>query len=326
MNPSTLLRRGWTALALCLAAMATAPAFGQAFPTKPVNLIVSQPTGGLADLVARLVGDRLSKRWNQPVVILNKPGAGGVLGLMELLRAPADGYTLGVTTTAVVQAPILAKDISYKLDDFAAISLISKGPFVMAIAPSVPARNLRDFIAYARANPGKLNYATTGLGPVRFVGEGFMAKAGIKMTEIPYKGSAEMTMGLLSGDSHVTFDSTLNIKRHADGGKLIPLVVADTQRMSLIPDVPNANEAGLPGFSFSFWNGLLGKAGTPAAIINKISADTADVLKDPEVANTILTRSGASAIAMTPAQFKQFIDDEYKVNFELARTLGLKPQ
>ena len=310
-----------------LALAVSAPVLGQAYPTKPVTLVVSQPAGGLADLVSRLVGERMAKKWNQTVIVQNKPGAGGVLGLMELTRATPDGYTLGVTTTALVQAPLLSKDVNYKvLEDFVPITLISKGPYVMAIGAAVPARTLTELIAYAKANPGKLNYASTGLGPVRFVGEGFMAKAQVKLTEIPYKGSAEMSMGLLSGDAHVTFDSTLNIKRHADTGKLIPLAVADTQRMPLLPNVPTSAEAGLPGFVFSFWNGLLAPRGTPAAIASKISADVNEILKQPDVMNTILTRSGASATGSTPAAFKQFIEEEYKMNAALAQSLGLSPQ
>jgi len=326
IEKTTQLAHALAALTVSAGLLASAPAYSQAFPSKPVTVIVSQPPGGLADMVARLISDRLAKKWNQTVVVQNKPGAGGVLGLMDLLRATPDGYTLGITTTAVVQAPILSKAITYKLEDFAPVSLISKGPFVMAISPNVPARNLADFMAYAKANPGKLNYATTGLGPVRFVGEGFMASSKVKLTEIPYRGSAEMTMALLAGDAHVTFDSTLNIKRHADVGKLVPLAIADSQRMPLLPNVPTAAEAGLPNFNFSFWNGLLAPAGTPAAIVNKISADVNEILKDPEVMSTILNRSGASATGMSPAAFKQFIDAEYKANVDLARSLGLSPQ
>ena len=315
------------AAAISLGLALNGVSFAQTYPSKAVNIIVPLPPGGVADLVGRTLAERLQKKWGQPVVVQNKPGAGSMIGLTELARSAPDGYTLGVTTTAITQAHLLSKNVTYKvLEDFTPISLVSQGPYVLAVAPSVPVKTLQEFINYARANPDKLNYASTGLGPVRFVAEGFMARAKVKLTEIPYKGSAEMTMGLLGGESHVTFDSALNIKPHVDAGKLVALVVADRQRMPLLPDVPAAAEAGLRDFHFSFWNGLLAPAGAPQAVVTKISADVAEILRQPDIADMILKRSGAVAKSSSPAEFRKFIEEEVAGNTSLAQSLGLKPQ
>lgn len=275
-----LFQPGRRAICSALAAVSllagALPARAQEWPTRPVRIVVAYPAGGAVDIVTRALADKLSAQWGQPVLVDNKAGAGGLIGSDGVAKAPADGYTLLMgTVSSHAIAPAVYRKMPYDAAaDFSAISLVALTPYIITVTPEVPARTLRELIAHARANPGKLNFGSSGTGTTpHLAGELFNTQAGVRIHHVPYKGSAPMVADLLGGQVQVAFDNTVIPQIKA--GKLRGLAVTGPARLAAVADIPTAAEAGLPGYEAVGWMGLYAPPGLPAALRSKLAADTA---------------------------------------------------
>jgi tripartite-type tricarboxylate transporter receptor subunit TctC len=310
---------------LLLAALAL-PVHAQEWPTKPVKLVVAYPAGGAVDIVGRMLAEKLTASLGQPVVVENKAGAGGLIGADAVAKSAPDGYTfvLGTVSSHAI-APSVYKKMPYDpVADFAPVSLVALTPYFITVNPQVPARTLAELIAYAKANPDKLNFGSSGNGTTpHLAGELFNTMAGVKIKHIPYKGSAPMVTDLLGDQVQVAFDNTVvpNVK----AGKLRALAVTGTARLAAMPDVPTAAEAGLPGYEAVGWMGVYGPRGTPPAIVNKLAAEIAKVMAAPDVREK-LAALGFQAATDTPAQFDAYLRAEQTKWAKVARDANVQPE
>ena len=272
---------------LAMVAGTVAPAgFAQdAFPSRPIKFFVPFPPGGATDLVSRLLASRLQESWGQTVLVENKAGASGMIGTEQVARAAADGHTVLVTITTHVQNPAIFTKVPYDpIKDFAPVSQICLSYLVLVVKPDFPARNLKEFVALVKANPGKYSFGSFGAGTSsHIVGEGFARRAGLDMTHVPYKGSAPMTSDLLGGQVPCAWADVSTATQHIAAGKLKPLAVTGERRAPLLATVPTLLESGYPGFEALGWVGILLPAGTPKAIVDKYSAEMVRLVKLPEV-------------------------------------------
>ncbi len=256
------------------------------YPTKPVRIIVPFSAGGVADAIPRIVGEKLAQKWGQPVIVENKVGASGNIGMAEGARAAPDGYTLvlapaGNLTVNPTLFPKLPFD-TYK--DLTPVTLLAESPNVLVVHPQVPAKNLRELIAYAKANPDKLNYASPGDGSgAHLAGELFKIEAGVNAVHVPYKGLAPAVNDLLGGNVQMMFAGISTILPHVKAGKLTPIAIASPKRNPQLPNVPTVAESGLPGFDVTSWYGIVTRAGTPPAIVRKLQRDMAEALAAEDV-------------------------------------------
>jgi tripartite-type tricarboxylate transporter receptor subunit TctC len=286
--------------------------FGQTYPTRPVRLIVPFAAGGGNDTVARVIAQRLSASFSQQVYVDNRPGAGGTVGADAAAKSPPDGYTLflgGVGSLAV--NPNLHARLPYDaLKDFAPIVLIASAPSVLVVNTAVPAKTIHEFAALARAQPGKLNYASNGNGSsAHLAAVMYESMAGVQMVHVPYKGLAPALTDLLAGEVQLMFSSMVAIVPHIKAGKLRALAVTGKMRSRLLPDVPTIAESGLPGFEAGSWYGLLAPAGTPREIVMKVNAETVTALNQAAVREH-LASEGAEPIGGTPEEFAAHIKTE----------------
>ncbi|MES3004429.1 MAG: tripartite tricarboxylate transporter substrate binding protein [Pseudomonadota bacterium] len=302
---------------LAAAGIATAlpalPAFAaDAYPTKPITLIVPFAPGGGNDTVARTLGQSISGPLGQPVVVDNKPGAGGSLGASQAARAPADGYTLflgGVGSHAL--NPTVNPRIGYDpVKDFTPVAWLATAPMVLAVHPSVPANTVKQLIDYAKKNPNKLNYASNGNGSSsQLAAVIFNSMAGTDMVHVPYKGLSPAVVDLLSGNVQLMFSSTVAILPHVQAGKLKVLGVTSAKRLPSMPNVPTIAEEGLTGYETGSWYGILAPAGTPGDVVNRLNAEMNKALKDPAV-RAKLTNEGADPVGGSPRDFAEHIRAE----------------
>ena len=303
----------------------TAPAQAQAWPSRPVKIIVGYPPGGATDVAARLLAAELSKSLGQQVVIENKPGAGGMVAGSYVVRSEPDGYTLLMGASAEVTiAPVTVKAMPFDpMKDLVPITLVGQVPFFMVINPGLPVSTLAEFIAYAKANPGKLNYSSFGNNTSNhFAGELFKSMAGVNTIHVPYKGSGPSIADLMSGQVQYTFDSPPAVIEQVRGGRLRALAISGPVRLASLPDVPTFAEAGLPGFSGGTWFGLLAPAATPAPLIAKINTAVVNVLHSPEMRGAFAERNILVG-GDTPAGFGQFIQAEVSKWKALANKVGI---
>ncbi len=299
------------ALALCTVLGA---AFAQGFPTRPVTLVVPFPPGGGTDTGGRILAEQLGKRWGQTVIVENKGGAAGQIGADMVAKAKPDGYTLllgNIGTQAI--NPSLYKKMPYDPDkSFAPISLVAELPLAMAVHPAVPAQTVKEFIALAKSQPGKLSYASSGAGGApHLAAEMFKLASNTFIVHVPYRGGGPATQDLMAGHVQLLFMTVLEASGNIKAGKLRALAVTSDQRVPALADVPTLAEAALPGFNSISWLGLLAPAGTPPEIVDKISADVRAVLADEAVRARYVTLGGVPR-ATTPAQFGKLIDDDRK--------------
>ena len=298
-------------------AMSALPALAQnAYPVKPIRLIVAFPPGGSTDIVARLVGQKLSERLGQQVIIDNRGGAGGTVGTEIAARANPDGYTLtmGTTSTHVI-APAAYPKLKYDpIKDFAPITLVASTPYLLVLNPSVKAANLKEFVALVKSQPGKLNYASAGAGSTTHLAmEMLKTAAGMDIVHVPYNGNGPAGTAVLGGQVQALFGSMPAVLPHAKSGKVRPIAVGTAKRSSALPDVPTVAESGYPGFEVSLWLGFFAPRGTPIEIVNKLHAELVKIALSPEMKESF-ERNGAE-----PATNVTSLDLERLVRSEIAK-------
>lgn len=300
MTPKSFI----VALAASAALAAPVARADASWPTKPVKILFGFPAGSATDVIARTVGQKLSEKWGQPVVIENRPGAGGNLGSEVAARAPADGYTIFFGTVANAISTTLYTKLNYDyLKDFTPITLVATTPLVLVANPSFPANNVKELIAYAKANPGKVNFGSGGVGTSNHLsGEMFKTATGTEVVHVPYKGTPAAYNDIFGGQVSLMWDNIVAVTNHVRSGKLKPLAVTSLQRAASLPDVPTMAEQGLPGFEAVSWIGALVPAGTPQTVMHKIHTDLVAVLRMQEIKDK-LGASGAVVVGNTPEQF-----------------------
>ncbi|HEY5900078.1 MAG TPA: tripartite tricarboxylate transporter substrate binding protein [Burkholderiales bacterium] len=311
---------------LCLLALLfLGPA--HAFPDKPVRLIVAFAPGGVTDIITRAVAPKLSEMWAQPVVVENRPGAGGSIAAVQVARAPADGYTLLVHSSGyainAAANPSLPYDPRRDLID---VAPLASQPMVLVVNPASGIRSVGELIAAAKARPGALAYGSSGIGSgAHFNAEKFRIDAGVEVLHVPYKGGADSINETAAGRLVFTFNTITLALPYIRDGRVRVLGVSAAQRSGLLPEAPTIAEAGLPGFEFTFWNGLWAPAGTPAAVTEKIARDLAQVIASAELRER-LTRLGAEPMTMTSAEFSRYVRREIESLERIARAAGIKAQ
>jgi tripartite-type tricarboxylate transporter receptor subunit TctC len=311
-------------LFLCYATLGGAqPQFAQ-FPTRPVRMVVGFAPGGGTDIMARLVSQKLSERWGQPVVVDNRTGASGNIGAEIVARAAPDGYTLLTAFSSHASNPALSK-LPFDINkDFTAITQIASGPAVVIANPAVPGKTLAGMIAYAKAHPGSIKYGSSGVGtPVHLAGELMQQMTGAQMVHVPYKGIAPAMTAILAGDIHISFATPLSALAQLKAGKLIGLAVAAPTRFPTLPDVPTSAQAGLPGYEVDFWYALLGPAGMPRELVDRIQRDVAAVLTTPQMKESLLAQ-GCIAVAGPPERLTALIARDYEVWSKVVKAGGVK--
>ncbi len=324
---STLLPAAFLgALTVAAAASWPSPALAQDWPAKPLRLVVPYPPGGAVDQVARLITPKLEAALGQPVVVDNKAGAGGLIGSDLVAKAAPDGYTiLFATVSSHAIAPAVYAKMPYDpLADFAPISNVALTPYIITVNPAVPAKTLAELISYAKANPEKINFGSSGKGTTpHLAGELFNTIAGTRITHVPYKGSAPMVTDLLGNQVQVAFDNT--VIPHIQSGKLVGLAITGPARLSSVPDIPTAAEAGLKGYEAVGWMGLMAPKGTPAAITSRISAETSRAMAAPDV-KAKLDALGFLAHTDTPQAFGDYVRSEKAKWAKVAADAGVQPE
>ena len=300
-------------LAFSVAALAVmvGSASAQTYPRKPIRWIVPFPPGGSTDLLARVVGQKLTEAWGQQVIVENKGGAGGTLGAAEAARATADGYTLLMGAIHHTIASSVYPKLPYDIQkDFAPITVVAIVPNVQVVNPSVPANSTKELIAYAKANPGKLTYGSAGMGTAHhLIGEQFNLQAGVNILHVPYKGSSPAVADLIGGQVLIMYDTVASCLPHIKSGKLRPLAVATAKRSSALPDVPTIAEAALPGFEVTTWFGALAPVKTPKEIVVKLNGEIVKILAMPDVRKRLLD-AGAEPVGNSPEQMAAQIKKE----------------
>jgi tripartite-type tricarboxylate transporter receptor subunit TctC len=322
-----LPRRKFMHLAAAVAMLPTASriAWAQTYPARPVRLIVGFPPGGVSDISARHMGQWLSERLGQPFVIENRPGAGGNIGTEAVVKAAPDGYELLLVDASAAPNATLYDNLNFNfIRDIAPVAGIVRVPAVMVVNPSVPANTLPEFIAYAKANPGKVNFASAGIGsPPHLAGELFNMSAGVKMVHVPYRGGPPALTDLLRGQVQMMFTSLPTIE-YISAGKLRPLAVAGATRSAALPDVPTVGDF-LPGYEASTWNGVGAPKGTPAEIIDKLNREINAGLADPKMKERFADMGG-TVLPGSPADFGKFIAEETEKWAKVIRAANIKPE
>lgn len=309
----------------CVLFCVSAPTHAQPYPARPIKIVVPSPPGGSTDQLARLVSQRWAAAFGQPVIIENKPGAGLRLGAEFVAKSPPDGYTvlMGAIHHSIAQAGYVKRSYDFERD-LAPITVVAVVPNVLIVPADLPVRNVAEFIALAKAQPGKLAYGSTGLGTAHhLIGEQFNDMAGVELRHIPYKGSAPALIDMLGGQIQAMFDTVASCLPHIKSGRLRALAVATSTRSTALPDVPTLSESGLKGFDVASSFGLMVPAGTPRAIIDKLHQETVRSLANPEVRSQ-LAAMGAEPVGNTPEQMAAQIKGEVSRFSALAKRARLE--
>ncbi len=307
------------------AALAAFPvaAVAQAWPAKPITIIVPFAPGGGSDFIGRFIAQRLSSALGQPVVVENKPGAGGLLGVEVASKAKPDGYTLALIATSYAIGPSIYKMSFDAMNDITPIIQISQGPMLLVANPKIPATTTREVIDLAKKKPGGLNFASAGQGSItHLAGELFALKSGVKMTHIAYKGTGPALTDTISGTADIFFTSTATAIQHVKAGKLRPIAVTTTKRLPALPDVPTIAESGLPGYEAVLWHGLIGPKGVPRDIVDRINAEVVKALKLKETSDT-LEGDGVAPAGGSAAQFSAQIKKDIEVWGKVVKDAGV---
>lgn len=311
-------------LGVGLASLSASAQAQHVFPSKAVRLVVTYPPGGTVDTVARTLGPKLSQRWGQPVLVENRPGGGGLIGAQAVLMAPADGHTLLFDASNHAQNPALRKRMPFDtLRDFAPVSLLVKVPNLLVVNPQFQARTVKDIIALAKAQPGRIDYASAGNGSsTHLAGELFTSVTATRMTHVPYKGGGPAMVDVMAGQVPLFFSSLASALPHVKAGKLLPVAVVGQHRSPVLPDVPTMSEAGVPAYEMYEWNAVLAAAATPSAIVEQVSKDIAAVLADREI-HAAMIAMGAEVIGSTPVEMDRFRRAEIAKWSRLAKQVNL---
>ena len=321
---SILSRRSFTAV--CVALLAAGAAVAQTFPDRAVRIVVPYPPGGFNDTLARVSAEKLNKVWNQPVIVENKPGGNTTVGNLFVAKSPADGYTILITPLPFAALPgLYGSQLGYDaLKDFTPLVWAGSTQNALVVRNDLPVSNVQELLDYAKKNPGKLNYGSTGSGSSNHLSmELLMRMTGAKLAHIPYKGSAPATMAILGGDIDALFDNVPNVLPHIKAGKMKVIAVSGLQRSVLLPAVPTVAESGVPGYEVNVWFGMQLPAGTPKPIVEKINRDVVQLLKEPEVVKRF-REQGVEVVASSPADFSQLVQKEVVKWTQLIRDANIR--
>src|SRR6202166_3366965 len=306
---------------------AAGQAAGQPFPSKPVHVIVPFTAGSATDILARTFGQKLSELWGQPVIVDNRPGAGGTIGAAVVAKSPADGYTLMVHSAAHAYNPSIYTNLSFDTaKDFVEVVPLAGQPNVLVVAPTAGVKSVAELIALAKQKPGQLNFGSAGTGSCTHINaEKFKLAAGIDTLHIPYKGTPEALTDTMAGRVTYFFSPISAALPNVREGKLLALGVSTAKRSAALPNVPTIAESGLPGFDYNLWVGVFAPAGTPTDIVDKINKDIIRALQSPEIKERLSTL-GADAMPMTPVEFKTFVHGEIDDSAKVIKAAGIKAQ
>jgi tripartite-type tricarboxylate transporter receptor subunit TctC len=308
-----------------LAALIALPAVAQTYPAKPVRIIIAQAPGSATDNVSRVLTGKLAERLGQQFVIEARPGAGGAVGTEAAARAPADGYTLMMANNSTHGSnPAVYRKLPYDaIKDFSPIVLVASTPYVLTTHPSLPVKNVKEFIAFAKKRPGEMNYGSAGNGSTHHLsGELLKTMTGINLVHVPYKGTTPALTGLLSGEVSAMFFTVVGIQPHVKSGRARGLAVTTPKRSNLMPELPTMAESGIAGFEVTSWFGLLAPASTPPAIVGRLNAEAVKIIALPEVTEA-LRKLGFDAVGGTPEQFAAHIRAEVDRFTKLVRATGI---
>jgi len=316
-------------LALLPILMFVAPAaWAQAYPAKPVRIVVPFPPGGTSDILARTIGPRLSAEWGQPVVVDNRPGAAGNIAAEHVARAPGDGYTLFITTVGIhaIHPSLYSKLPFDPLRDFTPVTNLVMLPSVLAVHPSIPVRSVKDLIALAKKRPGDLSYSSAGSGSQpHLTAELFKTMTGVDLLHVPYKGAAQQLTDLVAGHVALTFATAPSAVPFIKGGQMRAIGVSSGKRASALPDVPTIAEAGVPGYEAVGWNGMVAPANLPAPVLEKVNATVVKAFNLPEVRDRMISLA-ADPVTTTPAQFGAYIKAEIAKWAKVVKASGAKAE
>jgi len=320
-------RRRFAVVLLCVAALASGSgiAGAQTYPERPIRVIVPFSPGGAVDGPMRLLAQEMSKKLGQQVVVENKPGAGATIGSELVAKAPADGYTLLLASQTNAISASLYRALAYDpIEDFAPIALIGREPGVLVVHPALPVTTAAEFIAYAKARPGKVDYASSGNGSGQHLFMAlFASMTGLKLNHVPYRGSGQATTDLLGGTVAASIPGTAGMVGHIKAGKLRPLAVTGTKRSPQLPDVPTMAEAGVPGYEAYVWLGLMAPKATPQSIITRLNREVVAALATPEV-RAYMATAGIEIVGSTPAEFGVFFRAERDQWAKVVRETGAR--
>ena len=308
-----------------LMAIAASASAQQVYPSKPIRFIVPFPPGGSTDPLARLAAQKMTEAWGQQVIVDNRPGGNTIIGSEAVAKAAPDGYTILLAGIPLVTGISLYPNIPYDaIKDFAPVATIARSEFVLVLNPSVPANNLQEFIALAKSKPGELDYGSSGTGgSLHLAGELFNVIAGVKMQHIPYKGSGPLVSDVIGGQVPVSFQTPIATLAHIKSGRLKAIAVTGAARLQALPQVPTFAEGGLPGYDTNIWYGIVAPAGTPKAIINKMSSEVAKSLATPEVRKN-LANQGMEPFISTPDQVAALIKADIAKYAKIIKTANIK--
>src|SRR4051812_112272 len=312
---------------LCIVCGGDEFASAQDYPSKPIRIIVPYPPGGFNDTLARTLGHRLTEKWGQPVIVDNRPGAGGTIGTNIAAKASPDGYTLLIASFAFAVNPALYTSLPYDPDrDFAPIVLAATTPNLLVVNPQLPVQSVKDLVAFAKANPGKLNYASAGNGSSNHLSmELFKMLTRITIVQVPYKGTAPAVNELMGGQVNLMFDNAPNVLQQVKAGKLRALAVSSKQRLPIVKDLPSVAEAGVPGFDVSVWFGVLAPAGTPRAVIHRLNTEINAILQLAQIRQDF-TNQGVEPAGSTPEEFALFIAAQKTKWSKVVKESGIKAE
>ena len=314
--------------ALLMGLMAAAGAWAQSFPgARPIRIVVPYAPGGPVDVTARIMAERMEAHLGQRVLVENKAGGNATIGTEYVARAAPDGYTLLMAAPAHTANPSLIKSIGFDTaKDFAAIAMVMDQPMLIAVHASVPAHTIKELVALIKANPTRFNYGTSGAGgPQHLMGELFKAASGTQILHIPYKGAAPAAAALLAGDTQVAFSTPTNILPHVKTGKLRALASSTARRSPFSPELPTLAESGYPGFEYSSWTGLLGPAGTPRDVVQKLNEAVMKALAEKETRDKMF-QNGIQPVGSTPEEFGRFIALDLARSAKIIRESGIQPE
>ena len=300
----------------------------QEYPVKPIRLVVGFSPGGISDVLARLVAQKISGPLGQQMIVENRPGASGIIANERVAKSPADGYTLLIIGGSSTILPALRAKLPYDLmRDLAPVSLLAISPFVLVVHPSVPARNVKELIAIAKSPQHKLSYASVGMGsPPHLMTELLNSMANVQILQVPYKGGGDAVVALASGQIDMYISSVPSLLPLLDAGKIRLLAVTSAKRLSTFPSLPTVDESGLPGYDYANWTGVVAPAGTPKDIIARLNAELGKVINTAEMTQTLIKELGMVPRTGTPEQLAAFMREMLEKNAKIIKSIGLKPQ